>query len=77
MKLHILQEINQQAEGDAPADGNNSSEDAHNFDACPAGQTEKQGIDPFRSEENDPSKSNAMRKFLDYVTRTTMISLSF
>lgn len=71
--LGYLQQIDDDKNGGAYVVGDNSSEDVRVTDVCPDVQREKQGVDPFRSDETDPSKSNAMGKFLDPLTMTAHI----
>lgn len=69
LMVDYLQQIDEEAEGEASEVGNNSSQDAGII--RPVVQSKKHGIDPFKSEESDPSKSDAMRKFLNSLTNIT------
>ena len=65
--LGCLQQIDEETKADASVGVSNSSKDVQISDACPVKQSEKHGVDLFRIEENDPSKSNAMRTLLELL----------
>ncbi|ONK71061.1 uncharacterized protein A4U43_C04F4300 [Asparagus officinalis] len=58
----LVNKQDEEADGEASEGGDNSSQDAGIIRSVV--QSKKHGIDPFKSEESDPSKSDAMRSSL-------------
>lgn len=64
----FLQLVDDATDRDTSTGGTQSGDDARESDAGAVVHKKKLGVDPFNSEEGDPAKSNAMRKFLPQDT---------
>ncbi|KAG1355297.1 putative nucleolar complex protein 4 [Cocos nucifera] len=60
----VHQLVDDVTDRDTSMGGTQSGDDARESDAGAVMHNKKLGVDPFNSEESDPAKSNAMRKFL-------------
>ncbi|KAF9586931.1 hypothetical protein IFM89_039803 [Coptis chinensis] len=60
----LVQQQNDETDGDSSRRENENSESVKESDACTDISTAKPGIDMFNSEETNPAKSNAMRSSL-------------
>lgn len=66
--LVFLQLVDDVTDRDTSMGGTQSGDDARESDAGAVMHNKKLGVDPFNSEESDPAKCNAMRKFLPQDT---------
>lgn len=54
------------------AKADDAEEKAHDIDASPVVQERKRGVDPFKFEESDPMKSDAMSRPLSIIFYFTL-----